>query len=44
MAGFISSYAEKSRKNWIITGGAGLIGCHAVARFHAAGHRMNHGG
>ena len=25
---------------WIITGGAGFIGCHAAARFHAAGHRV----
>jgi len=28
-----------SRK-WIITGGAGFIGCHAAARFHAAGDRV----
>ena len=26
-----------SRRKWIITGGAGFIGCHAAARFHAAG-------
>lgn len=26
-----------NRKKWIITGGAGFIGCHAAARFHAAG-------
>ena len=44
MAEFITSYSEKSRKKWIITGGAGFIGCHAAPRFHAAGHRMNHGG
>jgi CDP-paratose 2-epimerase len=25
---------------WIITGGAGFIGCHAAAQFHAAGHRV----
>ena len=25
---------------WIITGGAGFIGCHAAARFHGAGHRV----
>lgn len=25
---------------WVITGGAGFIGCHAAARFHAAGHRV----
>jgi CDP-paratose 2-epimerase len=25
---------------WIITGGAGFIGCHAAARLHAAGHRV----
>ena len=28
-----------SRK-WIITGGAGFIGCHAAARFHEAGDRV----
>ena len=27
-------------KKWIITGGAGFIGCHAAARLHAAGHRV----
>lgn len=25
---------------WLITGGAGFIGCHAAARFHAAGHQV----
>jgi CDP-paratose 2-epimerase len=25
---------------WIITGGAGLIGCHAAARFHRQGHEV----
>ncbi len=25
---------------WIITGGAGFIGCHAAARLHRAGHRV----
>ena len=40
MPDFITSYPEKSRKKWIITGGAGLIGCHAAAWFHAAGHRV----
>ena len=40
MPAFITSYPEKSRKKWIITGGAGFIGCHAAARFHAAGHRV----
>ncbi len=25
------------RRKWIITGGAGFIGCHAAARFHEAG-------
>jgi nucleoside-diphosphate-sugar epimerase len=25
---------------WIITGGAGFIGCHAAARFHRAGHHV----
>ncbi len=28
-----------SRK-WVITGGAGFIGCHAASRFHAAGDRV----
>jgi CDP-paratose 2-epimerase len=25
---------------WIVTGGAGFIGCHAAARFHRVGHRV----
>ena len=25
---------------WVITGGAGFIGCHAAARLHRAGHRV----
>lgn len=25
------------QRKWVITGGAGFIGCHAAARFHAAG-------
>jgi CDP-paratose 2-epimerase len=25
---------------WVITGGAGFIGCHAAAHFHAAGHSV----
>ncbi len=25
---------------WVITGGAGFIGCHAAARFHEAGHHV----
>jgi CDP-paratose 2-epimerase len=25
---------------WVVTGGAGFIGCHAAARFHQAGHRV----
>jgi len=25
---------------WVITGGAGFIGCHAAARYHRAGHRV----
>ena len=25
---------------WVITGGAGFIGCHAAARFHRAGHQV----
>src|SRR3954470_15425890 len=29
-----------SKRKWIITGGAGFIGCHAAARFHAAGDRV----
>lgn len=28
------------RGKWLITGGAGFIGCHAAARLHAAGHRV----
>jgi len=40
MPDFITSYPEMSRKKWIITGGAGFIGCHAAARFHAGGHRV----
>jgi CDP-paratose 2-epimerase len=27
-------------RKWIITGGAGFIGCHAAARFHEAGHHV----
>jgi CDP-paratose 2-epimerase len=27
-------------RKWVITGGAGFIGCHAAARFHAAGDRV----
>ena len=27
-------------KKWVITGGAGFIGCHAASRFHAAGDRV----
>src|SRR3954470_2109908 len=29
-----------SKRKWIITGGAGFIGCHAASRFHAAGDRV----
>ena len=25
------------RRKWVVTGGAGFIGCHAAARFHGAG-------
>lgn len=25
---------------WVVTGGAGFIGCHAAARFHEAGHEV----
>ncbi|MEO6811417.1 MAG: NAD-dependent epimerase/dehydratase family protein [Isosphaeraceae bacterium] len=28
------------RRKWIITGGAGFIGCHAAARFHEAGDQV----
>jgi CDP-paratose 2-epimerase len=40
MPKFVSFYpkSKKSHTKWIITGGAGFIGCHAAARFHAAGH------
>jgi nucleoside-diphosphate-sugar epimerase/intein/homing endonuclease len=31
--------ASRQRK-WIVTGGAGFIGCHAASRFHQAGHRV----
>ena len=27
-------------KKWVITGGAGFIGCHAAAALHGAGHRV----
>ena len=27
-------------RTWIVTGGAGFIGCHAASRFHAAGDRV----
>jgi len=27
-------------RKWVITGGAGVIGCHAAARLHAAGRRV----
>lgn len=37
MPDFLTSYGKTPRKKWIITGGAGFIGCHAAARFHAAG-------
>jgi len=30
---------DRGRK-WIVTGGAGFIGCHAAARFHRAGDRV----
>ena len=29
--------SASSRRKWIITGGAGFIGCHAASRFHRAG-------
>ena len=28
------------RRKWIVTGGAGFIGCHAASRFHASGDRV----
>ena len=30
----------RTKRKWIITGGAGFIGCHAAARFHRAGHHV----
>ena len=32
--------ADDRRRKWIVTGGAGFIGCHAASRFHRAGHRV----
>ena len=32
--------AVDRRRKWIVTGGAGFIGCHAASRFHRAGHRV----
>jgi CDP-paratose 2-epimerase len=29
-----------AQRKWIITGGAGFIGCHAASHFHAAGNRV----
>ena len=29
--------AQKPRRKWVVTGGAGFIGCHAAARFHQNG-------
>jgi CDP-paratose 2-epimerase len=40
MPQFVNSHTKKSRRKWIITGGAGFIGCHTAARFHAAGDRV----
>jgi CDP-paratose 2-epimerase len=31
---------RQRRRKWVITGGAGFIGCHAAARFHAAGDQV----
>ncbi len=31
------SVPESPRRKWVVTGGAGFIGCHAAARFHRAG-------
>jgi CDP-paratose 2-epimerase len=35
-----SDLGRKRKRKWIVTGGAGFIGCHAAARFHRAGHRV----
>jgi CDP-paratose 2-epimerase len=32
--------SERRGRKWIVTGGAGFIGCHAASRFHAAGDRV----
>lgn len=36
----MSTKPENHQDKWLITGGAGFIGCHAAARLHAAGHRV----
>lgn len=36
----MSTKTPIDRGKWVITGGAGFIGCHAAARLHAAGHRV----
>jgi CDP-paratose 2-epimerase len=32
--------AVERKRKWIVTGGAGFIGCHAASRFHRAGHHV----
>ena len=32
--------SSSAKGKWVITGGAGFIGCHAAAQLHAAGHRV----
>ena len=32
--------APDRKRKWIVTGGAGFIGCHAASRFHRAGHHV----
>ena len=34
------SIREAGRRKWIVTGGAGFIGCHAAARFHREGDQV----
>ena len=34
------SAPQATRRKWIVTGGAGFIGCHAASRFHRQGDRV----
>ena len=34
------SVPQTPRRKWVVTGGAGFIGCHAAARFHRAGDQV----